>query len=118
MGRGELVAFTDTEGVRVIKRVVALPGETVRIADGRAYIDGQVLADPPVFGRIHYYNAGAFSEPENEYRVKPSHYFVLGDDSQDSYDSRYWGGVREDRIQGRAMAIVWPLRRARWLGNG
>ena len=116
--RGELVAFVDEEGVRVIKRVVGLPGEIVSIADGRVYIDGRPLSEPPVFRSIQYCNKGAFSRPGNRYRVVGGHYFVLGDESTDSYDSRYWGALREDRIQGQAIAIVWPWPRARILAGG
>ncbi len=113
--RGELVAFTDDMGVRAIKRVVGLPGEVVSIGYGRVYINGKPLTAPALFRRIHYYNHGAFGKPTNKYRVAEGCYFVLGDDSQDSYDSRYWGALRGERIEGRAMAIVWPLPRARML---
>ncbi len=109
--RGELVAFYDDEGVLIIKRVAGLPGETVRIADGRVWINGEPLCSPPVFRRIRYCNAGAFRNPANRFRLAPGRYFVLGDFSADSYDSRYWGGLRRDQICGRAVAIVWPPRR-------
>ena len=116
--RGDLVAFTDSDGVRVIKRVVAMPGEVVRIAHGRAVIDGQPLAEPELFRNIRYCNRGAFRNPNNRYRVSEGHYFVLGDDSMDSYDSRYWGALSEERITGQAVAIVWPLPRVRLLSGG
>ena len=115
--RGDLVAFTDSDGVRAIKRVVGLPGEVVSIADGRVLIDGEALDAPPVFQTIEYRNKGAFANPRSKFRVKPGHYFVLGDDSADSYDSRYWGALSEDRIQGQAVAIVWPWPRLRLLAE-
>ncbi|MBM4079514.1 MAG: signal peptidase I [Planctomycetes bacterium] len=113
--RGELVAFTDDEGVRVIKRVVGLPGEVVRIADGRMHVNGRPLTQPAVFRRIRYENHGSFSQPTSQFRVAEGCYFVLGDDSSDSYDSRFWGALSRSRIEGRAVAILWPWRRLRWL---
>ena len=110
--RGELVSFVDDDGVQMIKRVVGLPGEEVAIAKGRVLINREPLTEPAAFAGIHYYNHGAFTGPGRRFRVQPGHYFVLGDDSKDSYDSRYWGGLRRDRIQGRAVAIVWPPTRA------
>ena len=114
--RGELVSFEDDEGVRVIKRLVGLPGETVSIADGRALIDGRPLMEPLAFRGIRYSHAGLFVSPARRFKVSPGNYFVLGDDSGDSYDSRYWGGLRADQIRGRAVAVIWPPSRIRLIG--
>ena len=113
--RGELVSFFDDDGRHIIKRVVGLPGETVSIADGQALIDGRPLTEPAAFRGIRYFHAGAFSSAARRFRVAPSHYFVLGDDSRDSDDSRYWGALRGEKIRGRAIAIIWPGSRMQFL---
>ncbi len=113
--RGELVYFLDIEGQCPIKRVVGLPGEVISIAGGRVVVDGQPLSYPAVFADLDYHNAGAFSSPARRFRVRPGHVFVLGDDSADSFDSRYWGALDRKHVLGRAVAIVSPWHRIRTL---
>ena len=111
--RGELVSFTGEFGEHIIKRVVAFPGEIVQIADGKVVVNGNPVTEPFVFCSICYVNAGVFKSPKRRFRVRPGHYFALGDFSGDSHDSRYWGGLRGDKIRGRAVAIISPWLRIR-----
>ena len=98
-----------------MKRVVGLPGETVEIAEGGVLIDGKPLTGPPEVTRQSYVNDGHLPAGQ-ALRVAPGHYLVLGDDSQDSYDSRFWGCLLASEIRGLGVAVVWPPSRVKGLG--
>jgi signal peptidase I len=84
----------------LIKRVIALPGETIEVRDGNVYIDGVVLSEPylsqPTYGQF-----GPLRVPEGEV-------FVMGDNRGASNDSRIFGPVPENRVLGRAWVSYWP----------
>lgn len=103
--RGEIVHFKDEKGTWIMKRVVALPGEKIEIRDNHAVIDGKPLA-----GRA-YLNQGHMT-PGKVVQVDPDFYFVMGDDTQDSYDSRFWGCLPRKDIKGIARAVIWPPQHA------
>ncbi len=92
-----------------IKRVVALPGERVRIEGGRVYVNDEPL-DEPYIAEVPYYDMEEQTVPEK-------HYFVLGDNRNRSADSHIWGFVPEKNIVGRALMIYWPLDRMQVLRN-
>jgi len=112
--RGDVIVFIYPENPKkdFIKRLVAFGGETVEIKDGTVYINSQPLLDP-VFSRIYYYNRGEFANDTQKITVPKASYFVLGDNSASSQDSRYWGFVPDKNILGKAIIIYWPLRRVR-----
>jgi signal peptidase I len=87
-----------------IKRVVGLPGETIRIHRGLILVDGRLLQEP--------YHPVVESEEYGPVTIPPGHLFVMGDNRPHSSDSRLWGPVVTWRIHGRAQWIVWPLRNA------
>jgi signal peptidase I len=112
--RGDVVVFIyplDTK-VDFIKRLVAKGGETVEIKEGTIYIDGKPLTDP-VFNQKYYYNRGDFGEQDKKIQVPNDSYFVLGDNSGSSKDSRYWGFVPKKNLLGKAIIIYWPPQRIR-----
>jgi signal peptidase I len=93
-----------------IKRIVALPGQTVQIADKVLYVNGQLAPIPPhskhIDSRII---PGDLSYRDNfgEYIIPAGQYFVLGDNRDDSRDSRFWGTVPEENILGKAVFVYW-----------
>lgn len=124
--RGDIMVFRfpGDESVNYIKRVVGVPGDRVRYQDKQLFINGepvekQLLDDgadnTPVrelyresLGGIshHIFNNPAFPGPQmGEVTVPPGHYFVMGDNRDDSNDSRYWGFVPEENIVGRAFGV-------------
>jgi len=112
--RGDVIVFVYPENPKkdFIKRLIAFPGEMVEIKDGTIYINNKPLLEP-MFSSRYYYNRGQFGMEGLSITVPQGNYFVLGDNSASSQDSRYWGFVPEKNILGKAMVIYWPLRRIR-----
>ncbi len=98
--------FRYKEKVYYIKRIIGMPGETVQIEDGKIYIDGEVLQES--YGRQVIQNPGLAEEPVE---LGEDEYFVLGDNRNDSTDSRdpSVGVLRRDELIGRAWVRIWPL---------
>jgi signal peptidase I len=112
--RGDVVVFIYPEDDKkdFIKRMVGLPGDIIEIRKGTIYVNDSPLLDP-LFNQRYYYNRGEFSKENQKLVVPPDNYFVLGDNSGSSKDSRYWGFVPKDNILGSAMVIYWPPQRIR-----
>jgi len=101
--RGDIVVLKlpNRQSAPLIKRVIALPGETIEIKDGHVYINGQVLEEP-------YLNQLTFGTMP-PHTVSPGHVFVLGDNRNASNDSRSFGEVALSDIIGHAWLRYWPL---------
>jgi signal peptidase I len=132
---GDIIVFWHYERgqkVRYVKRLIAGPGQTVQIkgcdrfpqGECGLYVDGKRL-EGPLFDRP-YYNSGyfdfcqigaavaphcTFADPETVVTVPEGHYFVLGDNSRNSLDSRFWGFAREEDFIGEPFLRVWPPTR-------
>lgn len=111
--RGEVIVFHAGEGKRYIKRVIALPGETVRVEGDNVYINGELLDEPYINdvieqaknnGRV--YNIRDYAEST----IPEGSVFVMGDNRSNSEDSRRIGSISYDLIVGRADVIYWPLK--------
>lgn len=108
VNRGDLVVFErppnepDSEVKDLIKRVVALEGETIEERDGALYIDGEPLDEPYLEPAVESRNLTRMVIPQG-------HVFVMGDNRGSSRDSRFFGPIDEDLIVGRAFVKVWPL---------
>ena len=89
-----------------IKRIIGLPGETVQIIDGYVYINGELLDEH--YGNEVMNNAGIASDP---IVLGEDEYFVLGDNRNNSEDSRYAavGNIKRSDIDGRAWVRIWPF---------
>ena len=132
--RGDLIVFhyPVQPSLHLVKRVVGLPGDRISLRDGRAYVDGHALFEPYAIFRPsppdNYrddfprmtrtdsaVNARWWSEMRSlvangELTVPPGSYFVLGDNRNDSEDSRYWGLVPREAIVGKPLLIYFSLR--------
>jgi signal peptidase I len=106
--RGDLVVFERPPGEAtddikdLIKRVIALGGETIELRDGRIVIDGRLLEEP-------YLPEGTETTSLERLTVPEGQVFVMGDNRDDSRDSRFFGPIDESLIVGRAFLRVWPL---------
>jgi signal peptidase I len=106
--RGDVVVIdVPGEDESLIKRVVALPGETVEVRGGQVFVDGQLQEEPWTTRQ------GGPDYPPTV--MPPLHVFVLGDNRGSSRDSRSFGPVSVDQIVGRAWFIYWPPDQAKSL---
>lgn len=117
--RGDVVVFTAPPAARCptglncdfIKRIVALPGERVKIDNHKIYINGELMVEPYIGPNIAT-NAGSTLKsflPEGvEQTVPEGNYLVMGDNRIASSDSRDWGAVEKNKIVGKAWLRYWP----------
>jgi signal peptidase I len=82
-----------------IKRIIGLPGDTVTITNGHVYINGQEIDEPYI---------AASTRTSGEWQVPGDHIFVLGDNRNNSQDSRNFGFVSMENVIGKAIFIYWP----------
>lgn len=92
---------------KLIKRLIGLAGDKVEIKDGLVYLNDQLLEEDYILEK-DYRNYGPVVIPEDNY-------FVLGDNRNNSEDSRFWGFVPQKNIIGKAILIFWPLNRIKIL---
>jgi signal peptidase I len=105
--RGDVVVFyyPNDPSTRYVKRVIGVPGDSVRIdRDGRVYVNGGMLDEPYLSGEYTQWPISMASTT-----VSDHYYFVLGDNRDNSSDSRSWGLVPEKYICGEAVFRFWPL---------
>ena len=100
--RGDIVVFRYPKDPSrdFIKRVIALPGETVEVKQGKVYVDGRLIDE------FYLNETPNYSSPAQ--RLRPGEYFVLGDNRNNSSDSHVWGAVPRDNIIGKAWLSYWP----------
>ena len=106
---GDIVTFQDprsSESRVLIKRVIAVGGQTIDIADGMVWIDGEALEEPYVVGVTAPLASYDVSYP---YTVPDGCIWVMGDNRQNSSDSRAFGAVSLDNVLERAVFIYWPF---------
>ena len=110
--RGDVIVFIypEDKSKDFIKRLVGLPGDLVEIKGGSIYIN-DLPVPQAIFNQIYYYNRGQLALPGQKMIVPADNYFVLGDNSASSKDSRYWGFVPRNNLLGKAILIYWPLPR-------
>lgn len=108
--KGEVIVFKapNDDKKDYIKRVIATPGDKVKIENGRVFINGSVLREDEYLPDSFITTSGQFI-PEGEEKIVPeNHYFVLGDHRGASSDSRDWGFVGKDEVIGKSMVVYWP----------
>ena len=117
--RWDVVLFRDPLDSKLFKidRVVGLPGEELEIRDGAVWVNGTKQTPPstigPVTYAIHLPPLGAYAKLP--LRLEPDQFYVLGDNPESAFDSRFWGGLARTEIVGVADVICWPPRRWRVL---
>ena len=105
---GERVGLVPPSTEDYIKRVIGLPGETVEGRDGDVYVDGRLLEEP-------YLNEAVVTRDFGPVLVPPDSLWVMGDNRQNSGDSRAFGPIKRDSIVGRTILRLLPLRRTAFL---
>lgn len=118
--RGDVVVLKPpasvSDGSEFIKRIIGLPGETLKVSGGHVYINGKELVEPYIANNVQTYG-GVFLPDNTNYTIPKGQYFLMGDNREYSSDSRYWGPVplnltpntEIEGINGRAWIIYWPL---------
>jgi signal peptidase I len=89
----------------LIKRVVGVPGDTLEGRNGRLFRNGEEVDEP-------YLRPGTFTSDFGPVRIKPDHLWVMGDNREDSADSRSFNQVPRSALVGRAVATIWPVQHA------
>jgi signal peptidase I len=139
--RGDVIVFRYPMDIRqnYVKRVIGVPGDHIRVADKVVYLNGKPLTEPytqHVFPGIEPYRDNFPSEPygpvydraremlanhvmNGELVVPPGSYFAMGDNRDNSLDSRYWGFVPRENIIGKPLVIFWSYDAPTedWVGN-
>src|SRR5205823_4989330 len=105
--RGEIVAVWSPENpdIRLVKRVIGLSGETLEVRHRNVYIDGRRLEEPYA---IHV-DPGEIDRRDNfgPVMIPPDHFFLMGDNRDNSNDSRYWGFAPRENIIGTPLFVYW-----------
>jgi signal peptidase I len=115
--RGDVIVFKYPEEPErdFIKRVIGLPGETLEVREKKVYINGKPLDEP----YVHFLQPPSTSSELSEVTsfdvrerygpvtIPPDQYFMMGDNRDNSQDSRYWGFLSRDLIKGKALVIYW-----------
>jgi signal peptidase I len=86
----------------LIKRVVGLPGDVLEGRDGHLWRNGRMVEEP-------YLRPNTFTSEFKKVRIKPDTYWVMGDNREDSADSRVFGPIHRSALVGRAVLTVWPV---------
>ena len=124
--RQQIIIFKppyDPSKTDLIKRVIGVPGDLVDIRGGAVWINGQKLREPYATGVTEPAWSGqappGFQDVKYPYRVPENCYFAMGDNRENSYDSRYWGCVPRNDILGTPVMIYMSLKAPReaWNGN-
>jgi signal peptidase I len=114
--RGDVVVLHEVTGASerdLIKRVIALPGETVEMSNCQVKVDGRTLVEPYLDPEVvAFNNCGQNFEPT---LIPDNHVFVMGDNRGGSQDSRAIGPIDEDDLVGRAFVVFWPKSHWQWL---
>jgi len=132
---GDIIVFLspETPGLYVVKRVIGIPGDRLHLRDGVVYRNGQPMQEPYVIHKVGDYNpyrdnfpavpasqamtqvasgwpvlAGVMKQGD-DIVIPPDSYFGMGDNRDESYDSRYWGFIPRENIIGRPLFVYWSF---------
>ena len=108
--RGDIIAFRPPPSAGMttpfVKRVIGVPGDTIELKNKILHLNGQAMEEPY---KIHVASAGGFSQGDNygPVTVPQDQFFVMGDNRDNSNDSRFWGFVDRDNIIGKPLFVYW-----------
>jgi signal peptidase I len=107
--RGDIIVFkTDLRTDPLIKRIVGVGGDRVAVHDGKLYLNGEAQVEP-------YLNDPVLVGEYKEITVPAGEFFVMGDNRNESGDSRMFGPIKRSVILGKAFLRFWPLGRLHWI---
>lgn len=104
--RGDIVIFNKADAV-YIKRVIGLPGDKLVYQNNKIYINDKLLTEPYLINDIE----GVNNKPLNYQKIPQDYYFVMGDNRDNSQDSRNFGLVSKNEIYGNILFKLWPLKK-------
>ncbi|MES1242490.1 MAG: signal peptidase I [Acidobacteriota bacterium] len=117
--RGDIVVFKFPEDPYrdFIKRCVGLPGDTIAVVDKKLSVNGKEVddesytwhVDPFVIPRSPFLSSNRSRDNFGPYTVPAGHYFCMGDNRDNSNDSRFWGAVPKEYVKGRAFMVYWSF---------
>jgi signal peptidase I len=115
--RGDVIVFKYPEEPErdFIKRVIGLPGETLEVRDKKVFVNGTALDEPyahylqPVASPSEFHEVTSFDVRDRygPVTVPPNQFFMMGDNRDNSQDSRYWGFLPRENIKGKSLVIYW-----------
>ncbi len=108
--RGDIIVFHSPLNPRedFIKRIIGLPGDTIEIRNGQVFVNGYAIEEPYIQAAPAY---------RGKWEVPAGHFFVLGDNRNDSSDSHAWGTLDTELVIGKAVLVYWPLEEAKILSH-
>lgn len=111
--RGDIIVFKYPKDVKrdFIKRTIGLPGEKILVSHKQVYINSRPLSEPYKIHTDFYPSSDDASVRDNWEKprnIRRGNYFMMGDNRDSSFDSRFWGQLQEEMIKGKAFFIYWP----------
>ena len=109
--QGQVIVFQHTPQEEYIKRVIGIPGDTLEIRNGYVYINGEKLNESAYIPKGVVTQGATYLANNVAIKIPKGEYFVMGDNRENSSDSRFWGLVPRNEIKGVAAFVFWPLNK-------
>lgn len=117
--RFDIVVFTDPMNKTVVKRVIGLPGDSLRYESDQLYINGERIEEPflditEIIDESGLWTSNFKMINDNGNKVPEGHYFLMGDNRRYSYDSRFYGAVSSEEVLGKIIMLYYPVERLKF----